>query len=497
MQADTSILQTKPHFKILDGLRGITALIVVAFRLQPMVVLGMIIGAALFYYSDSPKCPLIHTVPVWALIVIMLVGFTLLPVPPSMDIRGWDEMHPLNGPGWSLFYEYIANILYAIGVRKLSDKALSGLVFIFGLYLIYYTVTSASGDVMGGWTLSAEQLHIGFTRLLYPFFGGLLLSRIVVLSKYKNAFPISIALLVVVLVIPRLGGDDARWMNGLYESLVIVFVFPVIIYIGASGTQLNAFGDKACKFLGDIFYPMYITHFPLIYAYTGWLSRNPDADLTQNCIYGAATFVASIVVGFVSLKYFDEPVRAWMSKRKFSNSINCQGERWEHIIMKRNTKIMISLTVFMFVVAGFTYPSVKRLFHSNPELKVAKGTTKNSQQFQAAVANVISFPCAVILEPDSLKVKKLKAENPGDNFYTAADDWLYYIATSQHYLDSLKVRTIHRTSKGKLLFRATNGTNYSFNTDSVYWGVVLFNGKTKPVNADVTNIDVDYNRYMK
>jgi peptidoglycan/LPS O-acetylase OafA/YrhL len=169
-------LGTKPHYQILDGLRGVAAIIVVMFhlaeplatshldnvvnhgylavdfffllsgyvigyayddrwdkltvgaflrrrfeRLQPLVVLGMTLGAIGFYFTDSTIWPLIHTVPVWKLIVVMLIGYTLIPIPLSMDIRGWQEMHPLNSVGWSLFFEYIANILYAVGLRKLSN----------------------------------------------------------------------------------------------------------------------------------------------------------------------------------------------------------------------------------------------------------------------------------------------------------------------------------------------------------------------------------------
>jgi hypothetical protein len=54
----------------------------------------------------------------------MLLGFVMIPLTPSAEIRGWGEIYPLNGPAWSLFYEYIANILYAMGLRKLSNRAL-------------------------------------------------------------------------------------------------------------------------------------------------------------------------------------------------------------------------------------------------------------------------------------------------------------------------------------------------------------------------------------
>jgi hypothetical protein len=41
-------------------------------------------------------------------------------------------MHPLNGPGWSLFYEYIANILYALLFENFQKMALTILVFLAG-----------------------------------------------------------------------------------------------------------------------------------------------------------------------------------------------------------------------------------------------------------------------------------------------------------------------------------------------------------------------------
>ena len=47
-------------------------------RLQPMVVLGMAVGAALFYFQDCDMWP-VHAVPVWKMLAVMLVGMTLLP----------------------------------------------------------------------------------------------------------------------------------------------------------------------------------------------------------------------------------------------------------------------------------------------------------------------------------------------------------------------------------------------------------------------------------
>lgn len=132
-----------------------------------------VIGAIGFYWSSSAIAfPLIDNTSTGHMLVIMLIGFTLLPIPVFMDIRGWAEMYPLNGPAWSLLFEYIGNILYALIVRKFSNAVLGILVFFAALILTHFAVTSPKGDVVGGWSLNSTQIRIGFTSLLYPFFCG-------------------------------------------------------------------------------------------------------------------------------------------------------------------------------------------------------------------------------------------------------------------------------------------------------------------------------------
>ncbi|GAB3335195.1 acyltransferase [Larkinella ripae] len=366
---DNNTLGTKPHYHLLDGLRGVAAIIVVFFhlteplatshldnvvnhgylavdfffllsgfvigyayddrwdqltiggflrrrfeRLQPLVVLGMTLGAIGFYFTDSTIWPLIHTVPGWKLIVVMLIGYTLLPIPLSMDIRGWFEMHPLNSVGWSLFFEYIANILYALGLRKLPNKALACFVVLAAAGLVHFAVTNPNGDVTGGWTLNAEHMRIGITRTLYPFFAGLLLSRVTRPTSINYAFLWCSLLVAAVLLMPRIGGAEHLWMNGLYEAFCIIIVFPLIVYIGASGVVRNQAEAKICQFLGDLSYPLYMTHYVLVYFYVAWVSNHKGITLGQAWPYAMLTFSGAIVLAYASLKLYDEPVRAWLRK---------------------------------------------------------------------------------------------------------------------------------------------------------------------------------------
>jgi peptidoglycan/LPS O-acetylase OafA/YrhL len=370
MNRSSGYLPTKSHYQILDGLRGVAALTVVIFhtfeayadenrfkqilnhgylavdfffllsgfviayayddrwgkmtqwdfykrrliRLQPMVIVGNLIGAALFYFQSCPMFSLVSTTPVWKMLIVMLVGFTLLPLLPSMDIRGWKEMHPLDGPAWSLFFEYIANILYAVGIRKLSNRSLGLLVLLSAGLLVHLAVMGPRGDVIGGWTVDGEQLHIGFARMLYPFLAGMLLMRIGKRIRMKGAFEVCSVLLVVSLSLPRWGGPEHLWLNGLYESLCIIVLFPLIVAMGAGASITGQVSNRLCRFLGDISYPLYITHYPLIYVYTAWVTRN-KIPAAYGAVVGVLLVSASILIAYTCLKVYDEPIRAYFSRR--------------------------------------------------------------------------------------------------------------------------------------------------------------------------------------
>jgi peptidoglycan/LPS O-acetylase OafA/YrhL len=380
MMQQSVTLQTKPHYEILDGLRGVAAMAVVFFhiletfylgdafrhpfnhgylavdfffllsgfvvayayddrwgemtewefykrrliRLQPMVVMGNIIGALLFYFQSCPSFPLVATTPLWKMLVVMLVGFTMIPLLPSMDIRGWQEMHPLDGPAWSLFFEYVANIVYGLGLRKVSNKVLSVLVVLSAGLLVHLLVLGPRGDVIGGWTVSGEQLHIGFARLLFPFLAGMLLMRVGKRIHVRGAFGWCSLLLLAAFGIPRIGGQHHLWMNGLYEALVIIVVFPLIVAMGAGDRVVAGFEEKVCRFLGEISYPLYITHYALIYTYTAWVTAKKP-PLAQSAPMGVLLFVVAVAIAYACLKLYDEPVRRWLSARAMTGSRRTQA----------------------------------------------------------------------------------------------------------------------------------------------------------------------------
>ena len=114
---------------------------------------------------------------------------------------------------------------------------------------------------------------------------------------------------------PRIGGANQLWMNGLYESVCIILVFPTLVYAGASGTDQSPLEKKLCKFLGDISYPLYLVHYPLVYFYVAWISNNKGITFAETWPVALLILAGSIFLAYASLKWYDAPIRKWLSRR--------------------------------------------------------------------------------------------------------------------------------------------------------------------------------------
>lgn len=359
---------TKPHYNILDGLRGVAAITVVCFhifeafatshldqsinhgylavdfffmlsgfvvgyayddrwgklkikefikrraiRLHPMVVMGAIIGAVMFYFQGCPVWD-VSKIGIAAFLVGTLLNMLLIPATPGTEIRGVGEMFPLNGPSWSLFFEYIGNILYALFIRKLSTKGLAILVLAAGCGLATFAILGPLGDICVGFSLTGNEFTGGSMRLLFSFSAGLLLSRIFSPIKIKGAFWLCSMAIVILLAVPRIGGAEHLWMNGLYDTLCCVLLFPILVYLGASGKNTDKCTTRLCNFLGDISYPLYMVHYPFIYLYYAWV-KNENLTFQQSLPGAAGVVIGSIVLAYLCLKLYDIPVRKYLTIR--------------------------------------------------------------------------------------------------------------------------------------------------------------------------------------
>ena len=116
------------------------------------------------------------------------------------------------------------------------------------------------------------------------------------------------------LACPYIGGPEPSVLNAVYDSAATLFIFPAVVYIGACGITTDRFSTASCDFLGRLSYPVYIIHYPVMYLFYSWVWTN---GLSFSQVWPVCTglFVLIIAMAWISMKYYDEPVRKWLTAR--------------------------------------------------------------------------------------------------------------------------------------------------------------------------------------
>ncbi|MBC7450130.1 MAG: acyltransferase [Cytophagales bacterium] len=354
-QINAGLLKTKHHFEILDGLRGIAAIAIVVFhfmemvytdysnnfighgflavdfffclsgfvigyayddriakmgvweffksrliRLHPMIIAGSVVGICVFIAFS-----VIHHED-WfgsGRIILAFLGSCFLIPLPIMPERGF-ALFGLNALAWSLFLEYIANIVYAFILYKIGKRFLLVLAILAAAVLCF--VGHHSGTLMGGW--DAITFPDGFARVSYSFLAGLLVYRFNWIVKTKLGFISLSALLLAALLMPYVS-----W-SWLAEPIVVIMYFPFLIALGAGATLTKRF-KKWCTFLGNLSYPLYMTHMPFLWFFGYYYNQNkPDA--TE--LFWVISIGTLLLIGFayVVMKVYDIPLRKYLTEKR-------------------------------------------------------------------------------------------------------------------------------------------------------------------------------------
>lgn len=351
----TDLLKTKQHFEILDGLRGIAAIAVVVFhfmeiaitdysknfiahgflavdfffclsgfviayaydsradqigfkpffklrliRLHPLVIIGSILGLLTFLFD-----PFSDFFPIYGLgktLLIFLASVFLIPY-PSMPER-YFNLFCLNAPSWSLFWEYIANILYIFVLHKLSNKVLMVLAVLAALIICY--VASKSGNLAGGW--GGPNFADGGARVFFSFIMGMLIYRCNWIIKNKLGFVSMGLLLLISFLLPY--SDKLNW---LIEPIVVLLYYPLLVSLGAGAVLSDRF-KKVAKLSGDISYPLYMTHYPFVWIFLTYVAVVKPA-MSVLWVVIPASVVALIIFAYLIMIYVDEPLRNYLKKK--------------------------------------------------------------------------------------------------------------------------------------------------------------------------------------
>lgn len=354
-KVNPEILQTKRHFDILDGLRGVAALAVVCFhfmemaysdysqnfighgflavdfffclsgfvigyayddrigkmgvweffksrliRLHPLVILGSVLGLIAFLFDPFGGHPELYSA--GKILLVFLCSVLIIPFPVISD-RAYNQFS-FNAPAWSLFWEYVANIFYAFILHRLTRRWLLLLTLVAAL--IICLVCYRAGNLMGGW--GKGNFWDGGARIFYSFLAGLLVYRSNWIIKSRLGFIGVAALLALAFVMPF-----SKW-NWITEPLVVLFYFPLMIALGA-GAALSPGLKRLCVFSGKISYPLYMTHYAAIWMFGNYYASHKPAtgQLALIIITGMLILVS---MAWLVMVLYDIPVRKYLNDKR-------------------------------------------------------------------------------------------------------------------------------------------------------------------------------------
>lgn len=219
-------------------------------------------------------------------------------------------LFPLDGVMWTLFFELIANFLYAVLVRRrLATTGL--LVILASLSAIALTGERIHfGTIDLGSRLSGA--YVGFTRVCLSFLLGVLTFRLYHRKRRAHFKPGASLLaaagisLVLALV---LCGPSGLTRNPAAQMVLLILVFPLIVYFGAQ-VALSSRWTAICAFLGTISYPIYVLHPPLLWPLEisqsiRFEQRHPQLAVPIMIVYTGGL----VLLSWIAAKYYDMPIR--------------------------------------------------------------------------------------------------------------------------------------------------------------------------------------------
>jgi peptidoglycan/LPS O-acetylase OafA/YrhL len=353
MTMTSEVRRTRPHFVVLDGLRGVAAVGVVIFhfmemviwnysklwighgflavdfffclsgfvmgyayddrlekmgllsflkarliRLHPLVVLGAVLGLIAFYANPFGVTPGYGPGK-----VALMFAASLLLIPYGAMKERSQNLFSLNAPAWSLFWEYVANVVFGIALYRMKRGMLIALTVVAAVLLCW--AGHRAGNLSGGW--SARNFWDGGARVAFSFMAGLLVYRMGWKIRTRLGFGALSLLLVLALAMPYARGG---WIR---EAAVIIVYFPLLIVLGA-GATVSSRMERLCRFSGDLSYPLYMTHYSVIWIWGDFAEKHKLAarGMAPEVTCGVAIMVA---FAWLVMVVYDKPIRAYLRAR--------------------------------------------------------------------------------------------------------------------------------------------------------------------------------------
>lgn len=267
--------------RLRDGMSAARFMLLRLIRLYPLYLVGvllLVVASPTIWPHASRQLP---------------VALALLP-DPSTPERGW-----LVLPAWSLAFELLANLVFALSHRHVGNRALACVIAISGVALVFIALRNDGLDV--GYTV--DTIFEGAVRAAFSFSLGVLIFRNRTVFDRWPTLTAAIPLLALAVVLAMPAVPWIAWR----DVLVVIFAFPALLVLG-SRANASPKGRWWVVQLGAASYAIYVLH-------SGAVALLQAAGFHKGLGVELVFMVVVVVACALVDRYLDQPIRRWLTTR--------------------------------------------------------------------------------------------------------------------------------------------------------------------------------------
>jgi len=265
-------------------------------RLLPLMTLATLVSTGYVIMRAYVRHENIPTGTIGSAFILGILNVPFLNAP---IVIGGRQLFPLNGPQYTLFLELFVNGVWCLSRRLNKLEVALGIA----LFCLPFLAHGLGGD-------TAKTFWLGFPRVAASFFLGVAVFH--VRRRLRPAWFEPYVFWSLALIMAAIFYYPAP-LTTPYELLWAGIISPLLVFTGAS-MKITGHVRTYALLAGELSYAIYALHYPIFCWVNG--AYQASGHSPNIFVEGPLILAAVLILSYLAVKFYDEPVRAWLGRRR-------------------------------------------------------------------------------------------------------------------------------------------------------------------------------------